>query len=254
MEVRDAIKAGKTTILIGTGGVEQNGPYVVSGKHNYVLLTVLPYIARKIGNTLIAPIVRFVPEGRIEPTTSDHMNYYATISLEESTFEALLTDICRSYKAHGFKDIILVGDSGGNQTGMKNVAEALNKKWANETSRVHFLPEYYSQDQWSYDFLKSIGINQIDKTPPKGQAAERRAHTRNGMHDDIYYEAQVAVQDPTLIRAQQREKAGLLSLHGVDESPISKTVDIGKKLAEYRADITAEAFKKSLQKLRGSKQ
>jgi hypothetical protein len=117
-----------------------------------------------------------------------------------------------------------------------------------------FLPEYYSQDQWSDDFLKSIGINQIDKTPPNGQAAERRAHTRNGMHDDIYYEAQVAVQDPTLIRAQQRQKAGLLSLHGVDESPISKTADIGKKLAEYRADFTAEAFKKSLQKLRGSKQ
>jgi len=181
------------------------------------------------------------------------MNYHATISLEEPTFEALLTDICRSCGVHGFKDIILVGDHGGNQTGMKNVAEALNKKWANETTRVHFLPEYYSQDQWSYDFLKSIGINQIDKTPPKGQAAERRTDVRNGMHDDIYYEAQVAVQDPTLIRAQQRQKAGLLSLHGVDESPISKTVDIGKKLAEYRADITAEAFKKSLQKLRGSK-
>src|SRR6266568_841679 len=108
------------------------------------------------------------------------MNYHATISLEEPTFEALLTDICRSYKAHGFKDIILVGDHGDNQTGMKNVAEALNKKWANETTRVHFLPEYYSQDQWSYDFLKSIGINQIDKTPPKGQAAERRTDVRNG--------------------------------------------------------------------------
>ena len=31
MEVRDAIKAGNTSILIGTGGVEQNGPYVAGG-------------------------------------------------------------------------------------------------------------------------------------------------------------------------------------------------------------------------------
>jgi creatinine amidohydrolase len=81
MEVRDLIKAGKTTIIIGTGGVEQNGPYVAGGKHNYVLQTVLPYIARAIPNSLIAPVVKFVPEGRIEPTPSGHMSYPGTISL-----------------------------------------------------------------------------------------------------------------------------------------------------------------------------
>jgi hypothetical protein len=250
MEVRDAIKAGKTTVIIGTGGVEQNGPYLAGGKHNFVLQTVLPAIARRIGNTLIAPIVKFVPEGAIEPAPSGHMRYPGTISLELSTFEALLTDICRSYKAHGFKDIILVGDSGGNQRGMENVATALNKKWANEAARVHYLREYYYEDQWSYDFLKSIGIVQIDKAPPNGQAADRRTDTRNGMHDDIYYEAQTAVQDPKLIRMDQRIKAGLFSLHGVDEAPIARTIDVGRKLAEYRADITAKAFRASLEKLR----
>src|SRR5215510_13837000 len=101
MEVRDAVAAGKTTVIIGTGGVEQNGPYVAGGKHNFVLQTVLPYVARAIGNTLIAPVVKFVPEGAIEPQPRGHMSYPGTISLELSTFEALLTDICRSYKAHG---------------------------------------------------------------------------------------------------------------------------------------------------------
>ena len=227
MEVRDAVKAGKTTVIIGTGGVEQNGPYVAGGKHNFVLQTVLPYIARAIGNTLIAPIVKFVPEGAIEPSPSGHMRYPGTISLDASTFEALLTDICRSYKAHGF-----------------------SKKWESDTARVHYLREYYYEDQWSYDFLKSQGIVQIDKTPPAGQAQDRRSDTRNGMHDDIYYEAQTAVQDPKLIRMDQRIKAGLFSLHGVDEAPIGKTIEIGKKLAEYRAGITVKAFQKSLEKLR----
>ena len=142
MEIRDAIHAGTTTIIVGTGGVEQNGPYVAGGKHNYVLQTVLPYIARAIGGALIAPIVKFVPEGSIEPATSGHMQYAGTISLEAATFEALLTDICRSYKAHGFVDIVLLGDSGGNQSGMENVAAALNKKWAGERARVHYLREY----------------------------------------------------------------------------------------------------------------
>jgi creatinine amidohydrolase/Fe(II)-dependent formamide hydrolase-like protein len=249
MEVRDAVRAGNTTILIGTGGVEQNGPYLAGGKHNFVLATVMPEIAKAIGKTLIAPIVKFVPEGAIEPTPRGHMSYPGTISLEAATFEALLTDICRSYKAHGFKDIILIGDSGGNQTGMRNVAAALNKKWESETARVHFLPEYYNEDQWSYDFLKSQGIVQIDKSAPAGQK-DRRTDTRNGMHDDIYYEAQAAVQDPKHIRVEQRMKAGLFSLHGVDLAPVSKTVELGKKLAVYRAGITARAFQASLKKLR----
>ena len=51
MEVRDQVRAGTTTIIVATGGVEQNGPYVSVGKHNYVLSTVLPYIARAIGDT-----------------------------------------------------------------------------------------------------------------------------------------------------------------------------------------------------------
>lgn len=250
MEIRDLVKAGTTTIIIGTGGVEQNGPYVAGGKHNFVLQTVLPYIAQAIPNSLIAPIVKFVPEGRIEPTPGGHMSYPGTISLETSTYEALLTDICRSYKAHGFVDIILLGDSGGNQRGMRNVAEALNTKWAAETARVHFLPEYYDQDRWSYGYLKTLGITQIDKTP--GQPADARTDTRNGMHDDIYYEAQIAVMDPKLIRADQRRKAGLLNLHGVDLSSIPRVVEIGRKLAEYRAGITAQAFTASRRRIRSA--
>jgi len=253
MEIRDLVRSGTTTIIIGTGGVEQNGPYVVGGKHNFVLQTVLPYIARAIPKSLVAPIVKFVPEGDIEPTPTGHMGYWGTISVEESTFEALLTDICRSYRSHGFTDIILLGDSGGNQAGMRNVANTLNAKWtaAGYSARVHFLAEYYDEDPWSYAYLKSIGITQIDKTP--GAQPDVPAHTRNGMHDDIYYEAQVAVVDPKFIRADQRAKAGLLKLHGVSLAPMSRTIEIGKKLATYRAEITAKAFKASQERLRGKK-
>lgn len=249
MEVRDAIRAGKTTILIGTGGIEQSGPYVVGGKHNFVLQLVLPYIARRIGQALIAPIVRFVPEGAIEAKPGGHMQFPGTVSVEEATFEALLTDICRSYKAHGFRDIVLLGDSGGNQAGMEKVAQRLNLKWQKEGARVHYLREYYTEDPWSYQFLKSQGIVQIDKTPAKGEKADRPAHTRNGIHDDIYYEAQIAALDPNWIRASQRSKVGLLQLHGVDLQPLEKTAELGRKLAEYRASLTARAFERSQKRL-----
>ena len=61
IEVRDYIQAGKTNALILTGGIEQNGPYLVTGKHNYVLRSMGESIAREMGNTLVAPIVTLEP-------------------------------------------------------------------------------------------------------------------------------------------------------------------------------------------------
>jgi hypothetical protein len=105
MDVRDAIRAGKTTIIVSTGGVEPNGPWLALGKHNYVLTANCEAIARKLGNALCAPIVKLVPEGRIEPQ-SGHMTSPGTISMREETFRAMLTDIVHSLRMHGFKNII----------------------------------------------------------------------------------------------------------------------------------------------------
>ena len=52
MDVRDALGAGKTTAIIATGGVEPNGPWLVTGKHNYVLRANCPRIATYLGNAL----------------------------------------------------------------------------------------------------------------------------------------------------------------------------------------------------------
>src|SRR5437867_13090453 len=52
IEVRDAMHAGKTTVIIATGGIEQNGPYLALGKHNYILRATTEAIARKLGNAL----------------------------------------------------------------------------------------------------------------------------------------------------------------------------------------------------------
>ena len=252
MEVRDKVAAGWTTVIIGTGGIEQNGPYLVGGKHNRVLEIVLPEIAREMGNALLAPIVKFVPEGAIEPEPTGHMRYPGTVSVEEETFRALLRDIARSYRAHGFTDIVLLGDSGGNQRGMEAVAGELNEAWAAEGSeaRVHYLPEYYREDVWSYEFLKSRGITQIDRTP--GAEPDRPTATRNGLHDDVYYTAQMAVGDPSAIRWEERGRAGLRTLHGVELEPLDSLVELGRALARYRAGITARAFQASMERLRGA--
>ncbi len=112
LEVRDALRGGITTAIIASGGIEQNGPYLATGKHDYILRATTEAIARKLGDALVAPIIPFVPEGNIDPPTS-HMLYPGTISVSQQTFLVLLIDIASSLKMHGFKNIILIGDSGG---------------------------------------------------------------------------------------------------------------------------------------------
>ena len=47
-ETRDALKAGKTTVIIPTGGTEKNGYHMVLGKHNYVVTHAANLMARRL--------------------------------------------------------------------------------------------------------------------------------------------------------------------------------------------------------------
>ena len=149
LEARDAIAAGKTTVIIPTGGTEQNGPHLVLGKHNYLVKYKAGEIAKRLGNALVAPVLAYVPEGEINPPTG-HMRFAGTISLPEDVFTKVLEYAARSLRQHGFIDIALVGDSGGNQAGQKVVAATLNKEWATTNVRVHHVTAYYPGrgDDW----------------------------------------------------------------------------------------------------------
>ncbi|HAD75446.1 MAG TPA: creatininase, partial [Gemmatimonadetes bacterium] len=52
-----------------------------------------------------------------------------TVVLSRGTYEAMLTDMATSLRSQGFQNIILIGDSGGNQRSMATVADALSTAW-----------------------------------------------------------------------------------------------------------------------------
>jgi creatinine amidohydrolase len=159
VEVRDAIAAGKTSVVVPTGGTEQNGPHMVLGKHNYLVAHKAGRIAKQLGNALVAPVVAYVPEGDITPPTS-HMRFAGTISIPPDVFARVLEFTARSLRQHGFVDIIFIGDSGGNQDGQKQVAETLNREWAATPARVHHVSAYYPGrgDDW----VMSQGLSAAD--------------------------------------------------------------------------------------------
>jgi creatinine amidohydrolase/Fe(II)-dependent formamide hydrolase-like protein len=147
-EVRDALRAGKTTIIIPVGGTEQSGPQIALGKHNARVHALAGQIASALGNALVAPVLAYVPEGAIQPPQG-HMRFAGTISIPEDAFKSLLEGSARSFRQHGFTDVVLIGDHGGYQTTLKAVAARLNKEWAARvganagTARVHYIAEYY---------------------------------------------------------------------------------------------------------------
>ena len=230
MEVRDAMQVGKDTVLIATGGIEQNGPYLVANKHNVVLRGTTEAIARKLGNMLVAPIIGFVPEGDIDPPTV-HMRYPSTVSLTEETYRRLLVDVCSCYRTHGFKHVVMIGDSGGNQDGMKGVAAELNAKWPDGKTKFHFIPEYYNYGDLK-GWLEERGIKQTDE----------------GLHDDFAMSAMMLSIDPASVRMKQRVAAGKFKINGVDLAPVEKTVELGKKLIDYRADVTVKLIRQAVAK------
>lgn len=224
LEVRDLLKAGKTTALILTGGIEENGPYLTTGKHNNVLKATGESIARALGNALVAPIVTLEPGNPLRPNLSP-----GTIVLSQATFQAVLTDMSNSLRSQGFTDVIMVGDSGGNLKGMQAAATALNAEWKGN-GYVHFIPEYYNYGDVETFEEEQLGIKE----------------KLEGYHDNYYITAIISTVSTDAIRMEERRKAGKFVISGIPLDPIAKTIENGKKMVAFRTEATVAAIKKSM--------
>ena len=160
-ELRERIAAGDTTVLVPIGGTEQNGAHMVLGKHNARAHLLAGTIAQRLGHTIVAPVMAYVPEGSIEPPAA-HMRFSGTLSIPEATFEAVLDATARSLRRHGFRTIVLLGDHGGYQASLERVAAKLGREWKAGVPavRVLALTEYYRVTQTAYvGALKARGVS-----------------------------------------------------------------------------------------------
>ena len=209
-EVRDAIDHGTTTIIIPTAGTEQNGPHVVLGKHKYRINAGSQRIARELGNALVAPVITYVPEGQIEPPTG-HMRFAGTISIPDEVFSSLLEYTARSLKVHGFTNILMIGDSGGNQAGMKRVSEMLTEEWLADGVRVHYVSDWYTStafDEWLID---------------RGETEETI-----GTHAGLLDTALLLAVAPEHVRTDNMSVGKGFDIDGVTGDPTGATAEMGQ--------------------------
>ena len=183
-ELRDLIQKGATTIIIPIGGTEQNGPAMALGKHNVRVKFLAEKIAEKLGNTIVAPVISYVPEGGITPPTA-HMKFPGTITISDVVFEQVLESASRSFKLHGFKTIVFIGDHGSYQSDETKVANKLNSEWAKDFAKVFAAREFYSLSQSTFS----------EKLIAKGYAK-----SEIGTHAGLLDTALMLAIDPSLVR------------------------------------------------------
>lgn len=229
VELRERIAHGATTIIVPIGGTEQNGAHMLLGKHNVRAHVLADRIADALGNAIVAPTIAYVPEGSIHPPAG-HMKYAGTISVPDAVFEGLLESTARSFKQHGFRDVVFLGDHGGYQSDLTQVADRLNREWARDPAcRAHAPLEYYRITQTAYvAALKAHGVSEAEL----------------GSHAGLADTALALAVDPALVRSDKL--AGPYPA-GVTGNPRRATAELGELGTRLVVETTVAAIRKETQ-------
>jgi creatinine amidohydrolase/Fe(II)-dependent formamide hydrolase-like protein len=223
VEVRAALDAGYTTVLVPTGGIEQNGPHMILGKHDYIIAEAARRIAKEVGHTLVAPVVAYVPEGAYDPP-SGHMRFPGTLGVPDPVFAGVLEGIARSLKAGGFKLICFVGDHGQSQAVQAEVAKRLSAEWAKDGVRVAQIGSYYD-----------------DKAQIARLIAEGRTREQVGQHASIIDTSELMSVAPKGVDLSRYRAA--IEDTGVSGDPTTASAELGASLLQMRIAAAASEIR-----------
>ena len=226
-EIRDALAAGKTTVIVPVGGTEQNGPHMVMGKHNYIVTFAAGQMARQLGNALVAPTVAWVPEGSYE--REGFGDRPGVITNPSPSYNHVLEAAARSLESHGFTEVLFIGDSGGDQGGMEEVAERLTAEWAGGATKVHALIDYYRKGQeYSRAWL---------------QAAYGYDMATIGSHAGITDTSAVMYVFADGVRNDRRMPGGGRPDAGVTGDPTLASPDIGRMVVNFKVVAAIQQYR-----------
>lgn len=229
-ELRDAIRSGKTIVIVPVGGTEQSGPHMALGKHNVRVRMLAERIARGLGNAIVAPVVAYVPEGDVSPPTS-HMRFTGTVSVPSEVFQRVLESAAKSFRQHGFRDVVFIGDHGGYQKDLRTVADRLDREWKGTPTRAHALDAYYRASENEYKAaLRSRGYR------------DEEIGTHAGLADTSLTLALA----PALVRTERLKSGNRFAVaEGVYGDPTRSSADLGQLGVEAIVAESVAAIRKA---------
>ena|SRR5579872_5718215 len=227
VEVKKAMAAGKTTALVFNGGTEQRGPQAVNGGHTLIVKQMAQMIAEKLGNAIVAPILPY----SVNDASPD---LPGTIGLTGPLFAAVNEQVVEQMIKSGFKNVVLMGDHGGGQKELAEVAAKLDAKYSGVGIRVVYCGDVYLRAQQELDaWLKANNI-------PSGQHADNKdtstmiylGETKGWVR---MAEIPLAVGDPNS-----------KPWNGIAGDARQSTAELGKRIVDTKVDLAVAQIRKLL--------
>ncbi len=229
-ELKKAIhEQGKTTALVFNGGTEQRGPQGVTGAHTFVAKAVGLEIAHKLGNAILAPVLPF----SINRASSA---LPGTIGLSSEAFAAVNQEVAEQLLTNGFTNVVLLGDHGGGQRELKDVAERLNTKYAAQGKHVVYCADVYRKA--GSEFNKWLTAHNL----PVGQHASIKDTS-----ELLYLEGNRAwIRKEQLPTAVGNGGGGEEGGNGISGDARKSSPEIGKVISGMKVDFAVEEIRKLL--------
>ena len=217
-ELRDAIKGGKTTVLIPNASTEATGPAVALGKHIVRARYLSENIARGLGNALVSPVMPFAP-------TTDESRFPGTINLSAETFSRVNENVAESMVKAGFKHIILMGDHDTNQPLLRALAAKLDEKHRAHGVRVFFSSDAYAKTNKEIDeYLKA------NRYPPSRHGGISDTSLTWAVDPDYVRPGQIVVGAPVPPAGSPMS----LGTIGIEGDPRRSSPDLGKMFLQWK--------------------
>jgi creatinine amidohydrolase len=236
-EVRSAIDAGYTTVVVACGAVEQHGPHLplfMDAEHGARLAE---EVARRLGDALVAPPIRI-------GCSEHHMRFAGSLSLRVETFEAICHDYSVSFARHGFRAVFFLPSHGGNFAPLARMRSRLQEAVGPQLQVVVFTDLEAQIELWRRVVEEEAGLG-----------------SRVGGHADIAESSIMLALHPELVRSSEavagylgpltaevlstvfQEGIGAVAPNGILGDARGMTQAIGRRCIAETADMLARHFR-----------
>jgi creatinine amidohydrolase len=234
-EVKKALASGRTTALVYNGGTEQRGPQNVNGGHNLMARATVKAIALKLGNAIAAPVMPFSPNNASAELPG-------TIGLTPQLFAALNEQVADQLIKTGFKNVVLMGDHGGGQKELGEVAKKLDDKYAPQGIHVVFCDEVYGKANGDFDtWLEAHGYPKSSHAGiPDTSEMLYLGGSRGWVRKEL---VKTAVGDPV---PEPGQRPARTINNGISGDARLSTSELGKRIFEMKVDYAVRQIKQLL--------
>lgn len=237
-EVKRALAAGKTTALVYNGGTEQRGPQNVNGGHTLMGHATVLAIAEKLGNAIAAPVMPF-------SVNNANAELPGTIGLTGPLFAALNEQIVEQLIKNGFKAVVVMGDHGGGQKELGEVAKKLDDKYAPQGIRIVYCDEVYSKANGDFD--KWLGENGYPLSSHAGIPDTSEMLYLGGDKGWVRKELVAnAIGDPIRKPGEPRDPNARRVNNGISGDGRRSTAELGKRLFDLKVNYAVAQIQRLL--------